>query len=247
MKPVGSKKLGGQAGINLLGPDPLTTILAWVSFVLTAAIVALSVDLWLWPVNASPAVQASAPVESASLGIVSPVDPTPMPSPSPTPTSYAAAVRIRIPAIGVDRSIVEVQLTYDPRSGEWTRNYDQLFRSGRGDLVGHFGGSASPGQPGNMILVGHNYGYGVNGVFLRLARLKAGQQVQVINATGETFTYRVREVDRVRWTEKAEQELLGHQTYLSVQGVERLTLVTCGGSAWAPFPQRVYVIADPAY
>jgi len=234
------------AGRKILDTDRLTTILVWVAFALIAAIAALSVDLWLQPEGASPAAQASALGDPDSLGLVSPVDLTPSPGPSPTPAEYAAAVRIRIPAIGVDRSIVEVPLAYDPSSEDWTRDVEQLFRPGRQDLVGHFVGSASPGQPGNMILVGHNYGYGVNGVFLRLGRLEAGQQVEVVNAAGETFTYRVTEVSRVRWVEKAEQELLVHQTYLSLKGPERLTLVTCGGSAFAPFPERVYVLAAPA-
>jgi LPXTG-site transpeptidase (sortase) family protein len=140
---------------------------------------------------------------------------------------------------------VEVPLTYDVRSKTWVRDYDQLFRRGKPDLVGHYGGSASPGQPGNTILVGHNYGYGVNAVFQRLGRLKTGQEVEVINATGQSFSYRVTEVRTVAWTKKNQQELSAHQLYLSVDGLERLTLVTCGGSSWAPFPDRVYVVAEP--
>jgi LPXTG-site transpeptidase (sortase) family protein len=97
-----------------------------------------------------------------------------------------------------------------------------------------------------MILVGHNYGHGVNGVFLQLGRLKIGQQVEVVNATGQIFSYRVTELTSVSWTKKDQEQLLKHQDYLSVDGAERLTLVTCGGSNWAPFPNRVYVVADPA-
>jgi LPXTG-site transpeptidase (sortase) family protein len=120
-----------------------------------------------------------------------------------------------------------------------------LFRRGRQDLVSHYGGSVSPGQPGNTILVGHNYGYGAAGVFQRLGRLKVGQAVEVVNATGQTFTQRVTEVTSVPGSKKTEQELLKHQAYLSVEGAERLTLVTCSGSTWAPFPNRVYVVAEP--
>lgn len=253
MKPIGSRIQGRQQYISGLGTDPLTTILVGLVFFLTAAMAALGVDLWLRPENESPVLQASPPREPASLALAAPIElaPTPSPSPtlspSPTATPYPAAVRIRIPAIGVDRSIIEVPLTYDPRSETWKRDYDQLFRRGRKDLVGHYGGSASPGQPGNTILVGHNYGYGVNGVFLRLGRLKTGQQVEVVNATGQIYTYRVTEVTSVSWTTKDQQQLVKHQDYLSVEGAERLTLVTCGGSHWAPFPNRVYVVADPAH
>ena len=167
-------------------------------------------------------------------------------SPASQPAPASAAVRIRIPAIGVDRTIIEVPLTYDARSKTWTRDYARLFRSAGKDLVGHWGGSAWPGQPGNTILVGHNYGYGYNGVFLKLARLKVGQQVEVLDATGRAFTYRVREVRSVPWSKKNQQELKQHLAYLTIEGPERLTLVTCGGSTWAPFPDRVYVVADPA-
>jgi LPXTG-site transpeptidase (sortase) family protein len=111
--------------------------------------------------------------------------------------------------------------------------------------VGHYGGSTSPGEPGNTILVGHNYGYGINGVFLRLGQLEAGQQMEVVNAIGQIFTYRVTEVTNVRWTVRDQQQLANHQSYLTVDGPERLTLVTCGGSCWAPFPERVYVVAEP--
>ena len=173
--------------------------------------------------------------------------PPPNASPTSQPAATAtAAIRVRIPAIGVDRSIIEVPLAYDSRSQTWKRDYTQLFRRGGKDLVGHWGGSASPGQPGNTILVGHNYGYGYNGVFLLLGRLKVGQQVEVVNAAGQTFAYRAKEVKSVPWSKKDQQEMAQHLAYLSVEGPERLTLVTCGGATWAPFPDRVYVVAEPA-
>jgi LPXTG-site transpeptidase (sortase) family protein len=96
-----------------------------------------------------------------------------------------------------------------------------------------------------MILVGHNYGYGYNGVFLNAGRLKAGQVIYVVNQAGETFAYKVTTVQRVKWSKKNEQELRRHQAYLSTSGAERLTIVTCGGATWEPFPDRVYVVAEP--
>ena len=164
---------------------------------------------------------------------------------SGAPPTMPAAARIRIPAIGVDRAIIELPRTRDPRTGAWTRDVTVLFRSGRKDLVGHWEGSAFPGEPGNTILVGHNYGYGSNGVFLRLGNLRAGQEVIVINDSGDAFTYMVRSVERVPWRRKDENELLQHTELLAFGGPERLTLVTCGGSTRAPFPTRVYVVADP--
>ena len=252
MKLAGSRTRGWQGYFREPGTDLLTTSLVWLAFLLVAAITALAVDLWLRPADGSPALQAS-PREPASPALAAPVglapasSPSIQPSPSPTAKTYPAPVRIRIPAIGVDRSIIGVPLTYDSHTETWNRDYEQLFRQGKRDLVGHQSGSAAPGQPGNMILVGHNYGYGVNGVFLRLGRLKPGQSVEVVNASGEIFSFRVTEVKSVSWTTKDQQQVLQHQQYLSVQGAERLTLVTCGGSHWAPFPKRVYVVANPVH
>ncbi len=154
-------------------------------------------------------------------------------------------VQIRIPTLGINRSIIELPLTRSPRTGAWTRDLDALLRSGRRDLVGHWGGSAYPGQKGNTILVGHNYGYGFQGVFVRLGRLKAGQEVQVVNEKGETFTYEVKTVDQVKWRQKDLREMLQHSGFLAPGGPERLTVVTCGGASLEPFPERIYVVAEP--
>ncbi|MFC2037192.1 sortase [Chloroflexota bacterium] len=176
---------------------------------------------------------------------------TPLPSPTPTPTlpptprPPSPAVKIRIPTLDVSRSVMELPRTRDRSTGAWTWNTERLFRSGRKDLVGHSQGSANPGQEGNMILVGHNYGYGYNGVFVRLGRLKPGHKVQVVNKAGKTFTYRVTKVQRVKWRQKNFAELTLHLSFLSTGGAERLTLVSCGGANFEPFPERIYVVAEP--
>ncbi|MGD8902342.1 MAG: class F sortase [Anaerolineae bacterium] len=246
MKTTGSVIQWVQERIRQLGTDRLTAALIGFAFFLTATVAALCADLWLWPDSDGSLSHPSAPQEPTPFVLASWLaDPTSTPVLLATPATYPEAVRIRVPAIGIDRSIIEVPLTYDSQTNTWNQDYSQLFRDGREDLVGHYLGSASPGQPGNTVLVGHNYGYGVKGVFLRLGRLKAGQQVEVVNAAGQTFTYKVSEVMQIPWTTKDQQQLLSHQQYLSVGDAERLTLVTCGGSSWAPFPDRVYVVAYP--
>jgi len=171
--------------------------------------------------------------------------PIPSPTPTPTPTPPPAPVQIRIPALGISRSIIFLPQSYDGRAGGLTWNTNLLFRSGRTDLVGHLQGSAYPGQDGNMILAGHNYGYGYNGVFVRLGSLRPGQQVYVVNQAGQTFTYQVRSVNRVGWRFKNFGELTQHMTFLSPGPPERLTLMSCAGANMEPFPERVYVVADP--
>ena len=243
MKPTRIVNQGWKEGISRLGTDPLTTLLVGLALFLTAAITALGVDLWQWPENESE-VLALAAQEPAGWTAAPPVGL--MPDPTPTWIPAPAAVRLRIPTLDIDRSIIEVPLTYDSPSNSWKRDLELLFPQGRQDLVGHYVGSASPGQAGNTILVGHNYGHGTKGVFVRLEQLEVGQQVEVVNEIGQTFIYQVTQVTRVPWSEQNQQELLEHQTYLSAEGPERLTLVTCGGSIWKPFPLRVYVVADPA-
>ncbi len=171
--------------------------------------------------------------------------PTPLPSPTPTPrpTPLPAPAQLRIPAIGVSRSIVNLPQVRD-RTGASGWNAESLFRAGRSDLVGHWQGSAFPGEQGNMVLVGHNYGYGYNGVFVRLGSLRPGHKITVINNAGQTFTYSVTRVQRVRWRKKNFQELTQHLSFLSGGGSERVTLVSCAGANIEPFPERVYVVAE---
>jgi LPXTG-site transpeptidase (sortase) family protein len=95
-----------------------------------------------------------------------------------------------------------------------------------------------------MVLVGHNYGYGYNGVFVALPRLRAGQKIYVVNKAGKTFTYKVKSVNRVKWRTKSLGELSQHLSYLAPGGPERLTLVSCAGADFEPFPERVYVVAE---
>lgn len=164
----------------------------------------------------------------------------PVADPEPLPP-----VQIQIPAINIKRSIVELSRVQDPDTGTWGWDVEQLLEAGRKDLVGHWGNSTYPGQPGNMILAGHNYGYGHDGVFVRLDRLKAGDEVRVVNEGGETFTYRVRIVMQVPWRTQDSTELKQHGQFLARSGPERLTIVTCAGASYAPFPDRTYVVAEP--
>jgi LPXTG-site transpeptidase (sortase) family protein len=161
--------------------------------------------------------------------------------------SQSPPVQIRIPAIGVERAIIELSPVLDPRTGIWVRDVQALFRSGREDLVGHWGGTAYPGDGRNVVLVGHNYGYRHQGVFLRLGRLKLAQEVHVANSVGQVFVYRVSSIERLDWRRRDSDELLQHSSRLAAGDSERLTLVTCAGPGFAPFAERIYVIADPVY
>ncbi len=163
----------------------------------------------------------------------------------PAVASPPPPVKIRIPALDINRSVIHLARESDESKGLQTWNTKKLFRSGRKDLVGHSEGSAYPGEEGNMILVGHNQGNGYRGVFARLNRLKPGRKVYVINSAGETFAYEVKTKKKVKWQHKNFGELTQHLSFLSPGGSERLTLVSCSGANVAPFPERIYVVAEP--
>lgn len=202
-------------------------------------------DLAALPVPAMTWTPSPTPTPTVPPTWTATATPIPSPTPTPSPAPPPAPVQIRIPALNVQRSIIQLPRTRDRRTGAWTWNTNRLFRSGRTDLVGHWDGSASPGEDGNMILVGHNYGYGYNGVFVRLGSLRKGQKVYVVNKAGVQFTYQVVEVKQLRWGRQTFGELTQHLNYLSPGGPERLTLVSCAGAEVEPFPARVYVVAEP--
>jgi LCP family protein required for cell wall assembly len=77
-----------------LASDRLTRLLIWLAFLLIAALSALAADLWLWPEDDHPVIQAGGPVATAtaqpSLEATAPLSPTiPIadtpPAPTPTP------------------------------------------------------------------------------------------------------------------------------------------------------------------
>ncbi len=89
-----------------------------------------------------------------------------LPVPTPGPEQ---AVRIQIPAINVDAPIVQ---------GD---GWEQLKKG-----VGQHLGSANPGQPGNLVLTGHNDVYGE--VFRYLEKLQPGDLVLIFTAQRQ-FVY----------------------------------------------------------
>lgn len=89
-----------------------------------------------------------------------------VPIPTPAPEH---GTRIQIPAINVDAPIVH--------GDDW----EQLKKG-----VAHNAASANPGQPGNIVLSGHNDVFGE--VFRYLERLKPGDEV-VVYTNRRSYTY----------------------------------------------------------
>lgn len=118
-----------------------------------------------------------------------------LPVPTPGPEQ---PVRIQIPAINVDAPIVQ---------GD---GWEQLKKG-----VGQHIGSANPGQPGNLVLTGHNDVYGE--VFRYLEKLQAGDVVLIFTAQRQ-FVY---VVTGSRIVEPTEVEVM------NPTAEPTLTLITC--------------------
>jgi sortase A len=95
------------------------------------------------------------------------------PPPPPPADDGSAVAHIRIPAIGVDKIVVEGVAVPDLKKGP-----------------GHYPGSPLPGQPGNAAIAGHRTTYGAP--FNRIDELKAGDEILITTLQG-SFRYEVRE------------------------------------------------------
>jgi LPXTG-site transpeptidase (sortase) family protein len=153
-------------------------------------------------------------------------------------------VRLVISRLKVKRAVVEIGVV-DPRSGGMEWDTDRLFDTqNRPDLIGHLEGSANPGESGNIVLVGHNYTYTGNGVFVNLQKLETGDKITVYTESGQELVYQVTKVKLVPYSGDG-SELERHLRFLDPTPEERLTLVTCGGANIGFFNKRVYVVAEP--
>ncbi|WP_454042313.1 class F sortase [Cellulosimicrobium sp. Marseille-Q8652] len=125
-----------------------------------------------------------------------------------------AATRVVVPSIGLDMAVEpagvdgegQMALPDDARSAAWYR----------------FGpGPASPA--GAVVVAAHVDDLAGAGPFARLADVAAGTTVDVLDATGSTYTYTVTGVEDVA---KADLPI---DTVFDREGPPRLVLVTCGG------------------
>ena len=141
-------------------------------------------------------------IPTVEVTVVAQVEPTqapPAPAPLPQPVVIAPSqpiVRLSIPRLQVRRAVVDIGLVNSPSGPEW--DTDRLFATkNRPDLVGHLEGSALPGETGNIVLVGHNYDYVGNGVFVNLHNMREGDDISVTTEGGEDYVYRVIKVKQV--------------------------------------------------
>jgi len=129
-----------------------------------------------------------------------------------TPIIRTAAIKgnsLSIPSIGLQASVLEVGVTAD-----------NAIDVPSGSQVGHWVGSARPGQTGATFLDGH-----VDGVFNHLSGVYVGQTVRV-NYGGQVYNY------RVVHTEVVSLDGIDMTRALSVwdDAAEGLNIMTCAGT-----------------
>lgn len=139
----------------------------------------------------------SAPDESAQGP--APTTTTTAPGPAPAPAAEGDAVaHVRIPAIGVDKIVVEGVTLEDLKRGP-----------------GHYPDTPLPGQPGNAAIAGHRTTYGAP--FNRIDELVPGDEILITTVQG-AFRYEVSDQLIVSPKEVA---------VLDDFGDNRLTLTAC--------------------
>jgi len=124
--------------------------------------------------------------------------------------------RLSIPAIGLRAPILDVGMASDGSVGVPPLN--------RHNEAGWFDGGPTPGQFGPALLVGHVDTRTGPSVFYNVAKLKAGQKIEVLRADGSVAVFEVNSVEHFNKGRLPLQRIYGDYSRPS------LRLMTCGGT-----------------
>ena len=182
------------------------------------------------------------PTEPPTMSVPTPLSTVSVPTPETTPTAQIAsfvespirpgsplperpATRLVIPAMQLDAPVIMSPIV----SQTW-----QVDHLGQ-EFVGHLEGTASPGDPSNIVLAGHvTIAHNVYGPFAGLGQLQPGDPV-IVYAGEQSYTYIM---DYRQLVERTNVSV----TYPSDSG--RITLITC--SNWSDelgaYQQRLIVV-----
>jgi len=173
------------------------------------------------------------PVPAATATLAATATPAPTATRAPTATPLPAVDRIQVPAIGLDRQIVQVERD---EAGEWIVP----------DVaVGHHSDSAQPGEGQKVILNGHVAMPPVP-AFGDLYRLVEGDALYLSRGT-TVFLYRVTasEYITVEGVESAVVQEAANRVF-AASAEETLLLITCfPASGQSAFSERLVVWARP--
>lgn len=147
------------------------------------------------------------------------------------------SLRISIPSLGIDAPVESVSLT-EMKNGNgksfWQWSVPDRYAVGWHDT------SASPGQPGNTVINGHNNIYGA--VFKDLVDLTLGEEI-ILYDQDQQHVYQV--VHREFLLERGEslRTRLRNARWIAQSDDDRLTIVTCWPNTTNS--HRLVVIAQP--
>lgn len=129
---------------------------------------------------------------------------------------FSVPKRIRIPSIRVNAPLVKIDVD--------RRGRLQVPPLSRPGVAGWYVGSASPGQIGPAVVVGHMDTRTGPAVFYRLRQIKRGARVYVDRRDGSTAVFEVRKRIRVPKTAFPTDQVYGDTDNAG------LRLITCGGT-----------------
>lgn len=188
------------------------------------------------------------------------LEPTPTAALTPTPTTAPAAVgvepvRIVFPDLKIDTQVIpmrwKVVQTQNGPVSEWVIPQNE---------AGHHINSARLGEPGNLVISGHNNIYAQ--VFKPISQawdndtrqkvddytdqsdLLNGRRIELFDATGKEYDYIVTAFYRLKDTGVPAAQRIANGRYIQPSQDTRLTIVTC----WPPTnnTHRLILIAAPA-
>jgi len=203
------------------------------------------------PTNTATAVPFATAVPPATAA------PAAAPTAVPAPVSVGPPVRIVIPDLEIAAPVVEmgwqvVETANGPQS-EW--DMDALKGA-----VGHHINSAELGEPGNIVISGHNNIFGREFEAISMAwdddsrarvddytdssDILNGRTIQLYNAAGQQFDYTITAFYRLRDTGVSLAQRIENARFMQPTADRQLTLVTC----WPPWnnTHRLIVVAQPA-
>jgi sortase A len=219
--------------------------------------------------GATPQSTLAAPAPTVVLtasvaSMATPPAPTTRPDPTATPASVASPATANLPVRilidlsdnqKIDAPVVEmswkvVQTADGPRT-DWVIPKN---------ATGHHINSVALGEPGNLVISGHNNIYGQIFRLISLAwdddrRAKVddftdrsdvlnGRSIQLFDATGKQFNYIVTDFYRLKDTGVPQEQRIANARFMQPTAETQVTLITC----WPPSSNthRLVVIAKPA-
>jgi LPXTG-site transpeptidase (sortase) family protein len=146
-----------------------------------------------------------------------------------------------IPSLELNVPVVEVSWALIFQDGTWRSVWQTAW-----DAVGHHRNSANPGEAGNVVLSGHHNTAGevfrdVSEIGQDGARLRVGDELILVAADGERYSYLVVDWERFQESGTSKEQRQRHASYLDQTEEPTLTLVTCW--PYESSSHRVVVIA----